>query len=295
MKLEKVLKSSEDQSVNFIFQGDFEGFFESRFVRRCDDYFVCYLSCQSGCSQGCRQCFLTRTKQTRFIDADFACLRRQAEEVFKYYKTQKPAKIVHFSFMARGEVFDNEYIMKEQGHIHGMVKTLSDLAYQYGLYPRFCLSTIMPKALKGKNLATIFGATPVDLYYSFYSANEEWKKKWMPKAMNTDEALKILSNYQQYTRKIVRFHWPFIKDENDSISDVREIVEKIQEHNIRADFNIVQYNPYSAKYGEPSDSCIVSRNVQYLRMFFPESVIQVIPRVGSDVYASCGTFISAEV
>src|SRR5277367_3139943 len=97
-----ILKSEIDRSVNFV-EDQLVGFLESRYVRKCDNYFICYLSSQTGCNRGCKFCHLTATNQMAFKDSDFQDFLSQAMQVFRHYrKENKPAKYMHYNFMARG-------------------------------------------------------------------------------------------------------------------------------------------------------------------------------------------------
>ena len=108
MNTYKTLQSTEDDSVNFVFSGNYPGYFEARYVRRSPKYFATYLSSQSGCNQGCRMCHLTATKQTKRTHADLESYLEQTNAVFDWYDNKcHKAELVHFNFMARGEVFDN--------------------------------------------------------------------------------------------------------------------------------------------------------------------------------------------
>jgi len=111
------LISSIDSSVNFVEEA-LTGFLESRYVRKCDDYFICYLSSQSGCNRGCRFCHLTTTKHTKFEDALPVDFLTQASKVLKHYHNEKkPAKYMHYNFMARGEVLNNKYMLYDADRI----------------------------------------------------------------------------------------------------------------------------------------------------------------------------------
>lgn len=285
IKLEKTLKSSEDNSVNFIFKGDFPGFLEARYVRRKPEYFSLYISSQSGCKQGCRQCHLTATKQTDLINADITMMHRQATTVLKHYEeTEEKANRVHFNFMARGEPLLNPRIDDY------FLSLLGSRARDFGLSSRFCISTIMPKEIKGKKLTDLFSYMQPDFYYSIYSINTEFRQRWLPNAMDVDEALDMLYEWQRNTGKIVKLHWPFIKGENDSWSEVAGIASKVLEKKLRVNINIVRYNPFSDKHGEESDLRIILTNLDLLRSMLPESTVKLVSRVGTDVFASCGTF-----
>lgn len=112
----------------------------------------------------------------------------------------------------------------------------------------------------------------------------------MPKAMPVKNALNILTSYQRVTNKIIKLHWPFIKNQNDSSEDVNGIIDAVKESKLRIDINIVRYNPYSTAHGEESNLEQIMMNVKLLEQAFPESRIKVVDRVGVDVKASCGTF-----
>lgn len=290
----QTLKSNIDNSVNFVLPAT-TGYFECRYVRRTPDYFVCYLSAQSGCRQACRMCHLTATKQTQAEDAGVFDIEDQARTVLDYYKEQiqptEPAKVVHFSFMARGEPLANKWIWETHAE-----HTFSDLyrrARRLNLYPRFCISTILPKTLN-KPLVDLFGPYQPDIYYSIYSTSESFRKKWLPNALPVDEGLAKLVEYQQLTRKLIRLHWAFIEGENDSEEDVQGIIKAVRQAGLRVDVNIVRYNPYSSLQGKEPSEDVIQRLVGIIREELPESAVKAVDRVGFDVKASCGMFVEAK-
>lgn len=141
----QVLNSQIDHSVNFV-EEQLVGFLESRFVRKCDDYFVAYLSSQTGCNRGCTFCHLTATGQTSFVDSYHNDFMAQAIQVFKHYRKQsKPAKYMHYSFMARGEPLSNKILLDSGDEL--LIK-LGQVAKEEGLPSKFNISTIMPVTLK---------------------------------------------------------------------------------------------------------------------------------------------------
>lgn len=283
----EILYSQEDQSVNFIWKGSFPGMLEARYVRRRPDYFVCYLSSQSGCQHACRFCHLTATGQTALIDVPFEQILMQARAVLAYAASQEPAKVVHFSFMARGEVLANKYIQEDSVVL---LTSLYQLAKEHNLQPRFMFSTIMPKVIEDKSLVNIFSFGAPSIYYSIYSMSPDFRRRWMPKAMNPNLALDKLSEYQRITGKLIRLHWAFIKGENDRSEDIQGIIDAVKARGLRVDINIVRYNPASSKHGEEADAEIIQKHAETLKAAFPESAIKVVARIGRDVFASCGMF-----
>lgn len=283
----ETLKSNLDKSVNFV-EGQLAGFIESRYVRRNDKYFNCYLSSQSGCNKGCRFCHLTATHQTTFEDVDRLGFWTQATQVFQHYKAEnQPAKHVHYSFMARGEPLDNKHLLANADSI---LMPLAELAVREGLAPKFNISTIMPRTLS-KPLADIFKIITPTIYYSMYSVRNEFRQKWVPMAMPVNEALQQLKDYQSVTKKLVKIHFAFIKGQNDSHDDVRMLCDAIDNCGLSYEFNLVRYNPFSAVQGVESDEDTIWKNFHYINDRSGGKA-KIIQRVGFDVYASCGLFVS---
>ncbi len=280
------LHSQLDQSVNFV-EENLKGFIEARYVRREENYFNCYLSSQSGCNKGCRFCHLTATKQTQFEDVTPDGFLKQAHDVFQHYRDEsKPAKFVHYSFMARGEALANKFMLDNADEV---LLPLCQLAVSNGLNPKVNISTIMPKTLD-KRLIDVFRIVTPTIYYSIYSVNREFRDRWLPAAMPAYHALDKLSEYQQATKKIVKIHYAFIKGENDSLADVEAVLDAVETRNLQIEFNIVRYNPFSPEQGQEADEETVQRNFGYIKGRLPGKV-RLIKRVGFDVKASCGMFV----
>lgn len=286
--MDTVLTSKLDQSVNFI-EDQLVGFLESRYVRKVDDYFICYLSSQTGCNRSCKFCHLTATGQTKFDDATGNDFMAQAMTVLRHYRKEKierPAKYMHYNFMARGEVLANKIYLENADHIN---IGLGNLAVGEGLNPKYNISTIMPVTLK-QSLTDTFKIVTPTMYYSLYSVNPAFREKWIPAAMPVNDALNMLKDYQDMTKKIVKIHYAFIKGENDSLDDLAEMCVALNSRKLLCEFNLVRYNPFSPAQGEESDEATIRRNIDFLQTQLPGKV-QMIPRVGFDVKASCGMFV----
>lgn len=283
------LKSQVDDSVNFVFNGDFPGSIEARYVRRGQKYFACYLSSQTGCNQGCRMCHLTATKQTKKSDVTLNQYLEQATTVFDHYDKNCPkAEIVHFNFMARGEAFNNPEFIANGTEL--FTKLVAE-STKRGLFPRFLISTIMPECIENISLSKTFPVINPEIYYSVYSLDPAFRRKWLPKAMFVGRAFDILREYQDNTKKIIKLHWAFIEGENDSLESVGGICDMVKMSGLRVDVAIVRYNPYDERYGKESKVDIIERNVSAIKNQLPFSRIKVVTRVGPDVKASCGMFI----
>lgn len=277
----KILSSQLDASVNFVEQ-HLNGFIESRYVRREDRYFIAYLSSQTGCNRGCRMCHLTATRQTQFTNCDLQDFVTQFETVLAHYDRDTPAVVAHINWMARGEALTNPTITETSTEL---LLRLGQMCKERDLLPKFNISTIMPMTMR-KRLVEMFPIITPTIYYSLYSVDPQFRAKWLPAAMNVDQALDQLYEYQYVSKKIVKFHGAFIQGENDGLSQVRNMCEAIKSRTIRGEFNIVRYNPFSIEQG------VESNNLDTIATVISEYMpCKIIPRVGQDIAASCGTFI----
>jgi adenine C2-methylase RlmN of 23S rRNA A2503 and tRNA A37 len=319
-----VLESQEDSSVNFVADKEDGGKIETRFVQRDPDYFIVYLSSHTGCNKSCRMCHLTATGQTYFTPTTPNEYLQQAERVFRHWYTvqQKETKTVHFNFMARGEPLANPHMLRSTPWrwtqmFNGdrdpaaakILLPLFKLADLHGLQGRIKISTIMPLEMENVELYDLFiGASQI--YYSLYSVNEQFRKRWIPKALPTDVALEKLKTYQSYhvdyehTWSIfdgkwlahgavdnpIAFHWAFIEGENDSVEDVEATCQAILDSGVTGQFNLVRYNPPNNKSRESSQE-VLERNFKIISEALGHPGSQIIPRVGFDVKASCGMFV----
>lgn len=287
MQLTQTLPSCEDQSVNFVF----DNMMEARYVRRVDDYFICYLSSHTGCNKSCRFCHLTQTGQVDMVDATISDYIKQAMLVLDYYDTlEKPAKKVNFNFMSRGEVLANQVFLNHANEILGALK---EMASKRGLESKFNISTIMPNEVADIDLSSLISNEYNHMfYYSLYSINPSFRKKWIPKSLSVDDALTKFKSWQDATGRILALHWAFIENENDDEQDVKTLLAKINEHGLDAKFNLVRYNPYSEKQGQESSEEIIERNFSLIATDLKNTQSRIVPRVGFDVKASCGMFVT---
>ena len=285
------LISNIDKSINFV-EEQLTGFLESRYVRKVPEYFICYLSSQDNCSHNCRFCHLTATGQNKNVrDTTLAQYIDQVDKVFRHYLDEKEgANYVHFNFMARGEALANKDIIENADEIlYELGKRANH--FDSNLSVKFNVSTILPNTMD-RELSEIFRIIHPTIYYSFYSADPTFRKKWLPKALPLEESLHLLKGYQDFSKKKIKIHHCFIEDENDDQEDVEEMLYLLSEHkhNLNVEFNLVRYNPYSSIQGKESSDEVIKRNIQIIENQLGKHNVKIIPRVGYDVQGSCGMF-----
>lgn len=289
-KCSRIEHSNQDESVNFIWEDNNGGFLEARYVRRASDHYIVYLSSQGGCAKACKMCHLTQTGQ---FNGDWATKKdylNQAKEVLEYAKTQPAAKYIHYNFMARGDALANPHLLEEGSEI---LEELYELARSYGVHSKMKISTIFPEEMLNKDLSQVFsGPVLPDIYYSIYSTSNDFRKKWLPKAIPVMDAVKKLKSWQDMTNKVPYIHHALINEENDSVMDAENVVNSLG--GLKFNFNSVAYNSANSRTGEESTQ---ERQEKYLQIIASSPGLvraQKISRVGFDVKASCGMFINGQ-
>jgi adenine C2-methylase RlmN of 23S rRNA A2503 and tRNA A37 len=291
-----VLVSKQDRSVNFVLPNGQE----ARYVRRTDDYFIVYLSSHNGCNMSCRFCHLTQSAQTQFKEASVKEMFQQAKLVINHYKDviaqglQLPVKTIHFNWMARGEALASSVIKTKWEELS---EGLYELAEKAGIENvKFKISTIMPKD-KGLEVGSTNPLTwffnkkhkPV-FYYSLYSTDEQFRKKWIPKSINPSMALFLLNQWQIDSGANVVLHWAFIRGQNDSQKDIDEVLKLVKRSGLKTKFNLVRYNPWDASTSE-TELSVAEANFDKIAQTMELDGSRIVPRVGMDVKASCGVFV----
>ena len=188
--------------------------------------------------QGCRMCnHLTATGQTRLRDVSREEFLEQADTVLDHYRRETPsARSVHFNFMARGEPLANPVLLDRADDL---LAELAGRAVALGLRPRYLVSTILPREFGDRRLEDVFVTYHPEIYYSVYSMKEEFRRRWLPKALPVEEALDRLAAWQRATYKICKLHYAFIEGENDAETDVHAICDAVERRKLMVHVNIV--------------------------------------------------------
>lgn len=289
------LRSHEDASINLVHPTDDGGFWEARFVQRTDDYFIVYLSSHSGCQKACRFCHLTATGQTMMTPATVEDYLAQADQVLERYRALRDARgqteqRMHYNFMARGEALSNPHFV---AHASDLFARLGERSEALGLPARFLVSSILPQDFTG-SLEQVFADERAMLYYSLYSVDERFRKRWLPKAMPAAQALDRIAAFQAATGREVALHWAFIEGENDSDESLDATLDAVTSRGIRAKFNLVRYNPHDARHGQEPGQERLDALFARIQERLPHPRSRIVPRVGHDVKASCGMFIEGQ-
>jgi 23S rRNA (adenine2503-C2)-methyltransferase len=285
-----VLRSAVDRSVNFVRDAPDGGAFEARFVARTEDYAIAYVSSHSGCRLACRFCHLTQTGQTMFRPATHWDLMSQLMRVLQHMDEERirPPRL-NINFMARGEPLANPYITDD---FAVFAARATEETRRRGMEVRFNISSVFP-ADQDVDLVKSFGAWPVTPYWSLWSVDAKFRKRWLPRAELPARSLDRLLAFQAETGREVVLHWGLIAGQNDREEDLAGIVSLLEGSGLRARLNLVRYNSFSDRTGQEAGSERLDRFLETLGPILGLPGSRVVPRVGRDVFASCGMFVPA--
>lgn len=308
LQLMSKLESKHDDSVNFLFKHppETKGMLEARYVIkrnpnvRGGSRVAAYISSHFGCTMGCKFCHLTAQNQTNFVHATPRMMMQQLHAVLTHHHHQfahttqtRPTPLdvqrLNVNFMARGEPLANKYIRSEYPSIFS---DMSDYADKCDLKLKVNISTILPSLLAAKpNWYETFKHSPVTLYWSLYSVDLDWRKRWMPNALPPKAALTHLQNFQLHTGHNIVIHFPLIDGENATDARIRDTGDFLRHSNLRAKLNIVRFNPpKGAVQKEVAPATLQRYFVELNEALGSPQESYIVPRVGRDVSASCGTF-----
>lgn len=286
-------KSSLDESVNFYtpIEGKPGAAFEARYVRRNQDKVSVYLSSFGGCNLACRMCHLTANGLTDMTPATIEDYKDQFDQVFQHYRSQVPVvgQAVKFeiNFMARGDALLNDALLNDHHKLFAYIEGKARLQ-PMKTEVTFNISTIFPKDIRKTEVLEMLLNPKVELFYSLYSLDSEFRKRWLPKAMHPDDVkdeflLELRDDCKDFT-----IHYCLIKGENDR-GQTRDIAHWLDDDWIDARLNIVRFNPPNDKYEEPDESHIQAIFDNARDYFTTNS--RIVDRVGTDVAAACGMFL----
>lgn len=272
---------------------------ECRYIRRDKKYISAYVSSHNGCVMGCKFCWLTATNQTNFNHVKLDEYLIQLDTILNEAKDydldgDKDDIRINVNFMARGEALANKIVVNNYGQLYTSYR---ELINKYGYKNlKMNVSTIMPNTIKDRTLESIFESYPVNICYSLYSLDENFRKKWMPNAMDCYTALNKLREFQEKTDNPITFHWAFIEGENDNIEEVQKIADTLKKLDFTTTkFNLVRFNPDpESTYKEPSEEKLAKIFNIINKSMTNNGATQksrIISRVGYEVYASCGMFV----
>lgn len=293
MNILKTLRSTYGPCTNFLSKYA-DGIIEARYVRKDPSYIACYVSSHNGCKMGCKFCHLTQNNDINMSHVDIPTYVSQIRTVLTHYEDQVKnhnsvrAKRCNINFMSKGDALANKYVVNEYPKLYDEMEKICE---EFGLKAKPNISTIMPYTVRSRSLIDIFGDKPAYLYYSLYSLNPNFRKKWLPNAIPYEEALDKLKEYQNKHNRVITFHWSIIKGENDCLDEAHKLAEKLKQYEFNGKLNIVRFNPHPDVTDEEASAEKFNGIFKIIADVFKNPKSYIVPRLDVTTKTPCGMFV----
>ena len=254
---------------------------ETVYIPEKDRGAVC-ISTQVGCAMGCRFCHTGSQNFTRNLTAgEIVGQFLVARDTYKEWPspTNETRYLSNIVVMGMGEPLNN---------LDSVVKALNILTDNEGISisrRRITMSTsgIAPRIVEALQ------RTGVRLAVSLHAPNNEIRSKIMPinNKFKIEEILEACAKYQKGDHsRYVTFEYLMLKDINDSLDNVHELIKIMKKYKLRALFNLIPFNPWPGCNFAPSERKQVEIFAQELEKAGFAAPIRVAR--GQDILAACG-------
>lgn len=258
------------------------------------------LSCSHGCQLSCSFCHLTQNnKQFKKISAGDVILNIKSviEDQIKEDPSLKN-RYIKLCWMGEGEPLLNyemiRYVTEE------ILYWVLENQYAEGL-DGVDISTSMPKVKKEiindlndfNKYLYIFNKnpnnkekTPLRLFYSLHSVNDEIRSEMMPKTIKINDAVLNMKHVSDAFGIDTIFHYTWINGKNDSNEDVDKLIQFWIDNNLtKSQLRILRYN---GGLNRDEESMNLNKIILKLKKAIPNLKVQ--HSAGKDVKSSCGMF-----
>ena len=280
IKCLNVFESKVDKSFKFLFELYDKNKIETMVFEKEKGEWVICLSTQVGCPVGCKFCASGRKGLKRNLNYD------EITDQFLYSKNYLTKKnlgsIKRVVYMGIGEPFYNYENLKKSINIINQYFEIGKRNISvstFGYIPRIRdFAKDMPQ---------------VNLAISLHSADQKRRDELIPFASKYPlvDLQKALSDYLLITNRKLFIEYVMIKEVNDRIKDIYNIIKFIDGISKRKYFtvNLIPYNPTSSKF-QPSSS---QRIKEFCNTLVEEGISCTIRKsYGGDINGACGQLVS---
>jgi len=281
------ITSKDGSVIKYVFEKTYTGtpyILEVTYIDRKDGRNIICVPTQSMCNMGCKFCHTTDyIGKIPVMNIDAQTLVSTTFYVMKDLRLINSDKVFLLSFMGCGEPLEN---------MTNVLHTINDLSdrEELGSDRRFAIATSIPR----KNWLPLLdfadklsNPDKVKLHFSMHYTTDEVRKKYMPKAMELDKALKILDLYKAITGSVIEVHYTLMDGINDTMNDLYRLGGLLKSRDFQV--KLLYYNKREALDAEKSPENKVSAFKETLETYNISTTYYIPP--GLDVGASCGQFL----
>ncbi|MBO4816322.1 MAG: 23S rRNA (adenine(2503)-C(2))-methyltransferase RlmN [Clostridia bacterium] len=270
-------QESKDGTKKYLFDTLDGNAIESVLMEYKHGFTIC-VSSQIGCKMGCKFCASTGVKFARNLSSG------EIVEQLLAIERDENIKISNLVFMGIGEPLDNFENVMNAIEILNNPKGINMGARHISI----STSGLVPKIyeLADRNMQCT-------LSISLHSSNNKKRSEMMPvnNIYNIEELMKACKYYIEKTNKRISFEYALAKDNNDNLSDAKELVKLLK--GMLCHVNLIPINKIeNGKFTKSTNENIIKFR-DYLN---EKGIVATIRReLGSDIDAACGQLRKKEV
>ncbi len=282
MVLSEKVKSKLDKTVKYVFTLEDNIIIEVTYIDNNTGKDIICVATQTMCAMSCQFCHLTDyigKLKLRNVSAEE--IVQTVDYIYNDLNIKDNNRPFLISYMGCGESLMN---------YEEVEKSMVLLQHSFDNI-RFGLSTMLPR----KNWSKFFRLTravevsrlPLKLHLSLHYTNDEKRLEMMPSSSKIKASIAALEFYNQITGQPVEVHYTLIKDENDTNTDLSNLVDLLRNKNIPIKF--LRFNEKGSNHNERAEKERIETFRRTLEIYNIKSEYYEPP--GIDVGASCGQFL----
>lgn len=289
MKFIKQIKSTEDNTIKYIFKLDdtLDNFLvEFSYINKDDGKIIICVPTQTMCNLACKFCHATehigkiKARNLNHLEIEYG-----VSFIVGHLNIESMHKPLLISYMGIGEPLMNV------DNVVLSMKILQQLE-GYGIpLVRFAIATSIPKS----HWLDFFELTkdikdyslPVKIHLSLHYTDDEQRKEWMPASLDIRSSIACVDFYHKFTGNPVEIHYALIDGVNDTKEDAEELTFLVEGKGFNVKF--LFYNEKESLDYHASNMNKIELFKRHLHDSFIPFEYYVPP--GLSIGASCGSFL----
>lgn len=287
ISLKKIVHSSLDNTIKYIFYGDDNLILEFSYINKRDGKDIICVPSQTMCPLGCKFCHTTDfINKIKIRGLNFMEIVNGVRYIYNDLKLSENPKTLLVSYMGCGEpILNVEHVVRSMVTIQREFKDI---------YVRFAIATSLPASAYHKFFEFVRDIDglklPVKLHVSLHYTVEQIRNEWMPNSLDIKSTIVAADFFKTRTGNPVEIHYALLSGINDTSMDAAVLTDLIKDKGFNVKF--LFYNKKDSIHVVPSDLKKMDVFIKYFERYGISHEYYKPP--GLDVGASCGQFLMDE-
>lgn len=278
MELKQKIKSTEDETIKYIFEINNQ-VVEFSYIDNGTGKDIICVPCQTMCNMSCKFCHLTDhvgkiPLKNMTASQIVTGVKRIAEDL------GLGERELLISYMGCGEPLDN---------VESVMTSMKIIKKKFDNV-RFGLATMLPKK-SWSNLLELAGFVNkhdinLKIHLSLHFVDDDQRKEWMPSALGIIPSIDLLNTYHDITGNPIEVHYTIMDGVNDSEYHIGKLHKLLKRECI---IKFMMYSERDTIDVQRASEARIDKSIHYLEGLGYTAEYYEPP--GNDIGASCGQFL----